>query len=148
MIAECGEQREQRRLLFFAFDFVMQLPQGLDSELAEHGGGLSGGQRQRLAIARAMLRNAPILLMDEATSALDSESEREIVQALRRLSEGKTTITIAHRLYTVRDADAIIVMDQGRIQAIGTHDQLLEQCELYRRMYEAQSGDVEIQVVA
>lgn len=131
-----------------AFDFVMALPQGLDSELAEHGGGLSGGQRQRLAIARAMLRNAPILLMDEATSALDSESEREIVQAVRRLSEGKTTITIAHRLYTVRDADAIIVMNQGRIEAIGTHEALLEECELYRRMYEAQSSDIEIQVVA
>ncbi|GMK37911.1 ABC transporter ATP-binding protein [Paenibacillus sp. CCS19] len=129
-----------------ACDFVMQLPQGLDTELGEHGGGLSGGQRQRLAIARAMLRHAPILLMDEATSALDSESEREIVQAVRRLSEGKTTITIAHRLYTVRDADAIIVMNQGRIQAIGKHDELLQQCELYRRMYEAQSGDVEIQV--
>ncbi|PWW05601.1 ATP-binding cassette subfamily B protein [Paenibacillus cellulosilyticus] len=121
-----------------ALDFVMRLPDGLDSELAEHGGSLSGGQRQRIAIARAMLRDAPILLLDEATSALDSESERDIVQALNRLSEGKTTITIAHRLYMVRDADVIIVMDQGQIQAIGKHEELLVECDLYRRMFDAQ----------
>ncbi|WP_127530805.1 ABC transporter ATP-binding protein [Paenibacillus kobensis] len=122
-----------------AHDFIMKLPLGIDNEVGEHGAGLSGGQKQRVAIARALLRDAPILLLDEATSALDSESEQEILSSLDLASAGKTTITIAHRLYTVRDADFIVVMDNGQIQAVGSHETLIGQSSLYRRMYNSQS---------
>jgi ATP-binding cassette, subfamily B, bacterial len=114
--------------------FLRQLPEGLDTYLGEGGARLSGGQRQRIAIARALLRDAPLLLLDEATSALDAESELLVQQSLERLFEGRTTIVIAHRLATVRAADRIIVMDQGRIVEEGSHDSLNAQGGLYARL--------------
>lgn len=114
--------------------FLKDLPDGLNSFLGEGGTRLSGGQRQRLAIARAILRDAPVLLLDEATSALDSESERLVQHALEGLMQGRTTLVIAHRLATVRNANRIIVMDQGRIVAEGSHDRLMAQGGLYARL--------------
>jgi len=121
-----------------AAKFLSDLPQGLDTFMGEGGARLSGGQRQRIAIARALLRDAPILLLDEATSALDAESERLVQRALERLMKGRTTIVIAHRLATVRMADRIIVMDQGRIVEEGRHDSLVAKGGLYARLAELQ----------
>jgi ATP-binding cassette, subfamily B, bacterial len=118
--------------------FLQELPEGLDTYLGEGGARLSGGQRQRLAIARALLRDAPLLLLDEATSALDAESERLVQDALERLMARRTTIVIAHRLATVRGADRIIVMDQGRIVEQGRHDILVKQGGLYARLAQLQ----------
>ena len=117
-----------------AHDFVSRLPKGYDTLIAEAGGGLSGGERQRLSVARAVLKDAPILILDEPTSSLDAISEEIVFAALKRLRAGRTTIVIAHRLSTVRDADAILVLDGGRISAFGRHDALLQSSELYRRM--------------
>ncbi len=117
-----------------AADFLRALPEGLDTFLGEGGARLSGGQRQRLTIARALLRDAPILLLDEATSALDAESERLVQQALERLMEGRTTLVIAHRLATIRQAQRIIVMDGGRIVEEGRHAQLITEGGLYARL--------------
>ncbi len=125
-----------------AASFLRALPEGLDSFLGEAGARLSGGQRQRIAIARALLRNAPLLLLDEATSALDAESEKLVQDALDRLMEGRTTIVIAHRLATVRAADRIIVMDQGRIVEQGTHATLSAREGLYARLARLQFQDV------
>jgi len=125
-----------------AATFLRALPDGLDTFLGEAGARLSGGQRQRLAIARALLRDAPLLLLDEATSALDAESERLIQDALDRLMRGRTTIVIAHRLATVRAADRIIVMDQGRIVEQGTHQSLSAHEGLYARLARLQFNDV------
>lgn len=124
-----------------AEEFLRELPQGLDTYLGENGARLSGGQRQRIAIARAMLRNAPILLLDEATSALDSRSEHLVQQAIERLMQGRTTIVIAHRLSTVRSADRIVVMDQGRIAELGSHDALMQRGGLYARLASVQLTD-------
>jgi ATP-binding cassette subfamily B protein len=117
-----------------AHDFIARLPKGYDTEVAEAGGGLSGGERQRLSIARAILKDAPILILDEPTSSLDAISEEIVFAAIRRLRAGRTTIVIAHRLSTVRDADRILVLDGGQIAAQGRHEELLEQSDLYRRM--------------
>jgi ABC-type multidrug transport system fused ATPase/permease subunit len=117
-----------------AHEFVSRLPKGYDTDVAQAGGSLSGGERQRLSIARAVIKNAPILILDEPTSSLDSISEEIVFAALRRLRAGRTTIVIAHRLSTVRDADCILVLDGGRISAKGRHDELLRTSELYRRM--------------
>ena len=117
-----------------AHEFIARLPRGYDTEVAEAGGGLSGGERQRLSIARAILKDAPILILDEPTSSLDAISEEIVFAAIRRLRAGRTTIVIAHRLSTVRDADRILVLDGGQIAAQGRHEELLEQSDLYRRM--------------
>jgi ATP-binding cassette subfamily B protein len=117
-----------------AHDFISSLPKGYETEVAEAGGSLSGGERQRLSVARAILKDAPILILDEPTSSLDAISEEIVFAALRRLRAGRTTIVIAHRLSTVRDADRILVLDGGRIAAEGRHDELLKTSLLYRRM--------------
>ena len=132
----------------FAHDFIMAQPQGYETVIGDKGCLLSGGQQQRLAIARALLKNAPVLLLDEATSSLDSESEKQIQQALERLTTGRTVIAIAHRLSTILSADQIVVLDQGHIKEIGTHSELLDKSGYYRRLYDMQfnregDGDAE-----
>jgi ABC-type multidrug transport system fused ATPase/permease subunit len=127
-----------------ADEFVRELPEGFDTPVGENGFALSGGQRQRIAIARALLKDAPIILLDEATSALDSETERKIQDALARLTRDRTTIVIAHRLSTVVDADRILVVDNGRIVEEGRHPDLLRKGGVYERLSRLQFGDERI----
>jgi subfamily B ATP-binding cassette protein MsbA len=126
-----------------AHDFILGLPSGYDTVIGERGVRLSGGERQRLAIARALLKNAPILILDEATSALDSESESLVQAALHNLMTGRTVFVIAHRLSTVRRADRIVVIENGTIADIGTHDELMKKLGTYRRLYELQFANAD-----
>jgi subfamily B ATP-binding cassette protein MsbA len=126
-----------------ADDFISAMPEGYNTVIGERGFRLSGGERQRLSIARALLKNAPILVLDEATSALDSESERLVQQALHNLMVGRTVFVIAHRLSTVRRADRIVVLENGSISDVGSHEELLTRLGTYRRLYELQFIDLE-----
>jgi subfamily B ATP-binding cassette protein MsbA len=124
-----------------AHDFILRLPNGYDTIIGERGARLSGGERQRLAIARALLKDAPILILDEATSSLDSESEAAVQAALSNLMEGRTVMVIAHRLSTVRRADRIAVMERGVITELGTHEELLAHGGTYNRLYNLQFNE-------
>jgi ATP-binding cassette subfamily B protein len=127
--------------LAHAHEFIERLPQGYDTWVGERGVKLSGGQKQRLAIARAILRDAPVLLLDEATSALDAESERAVQTAVEALARGRTTLIVAHRLATVKRADRIVVFQEGRIVAEGTHGALVAEGGLYARLARLQFTD-------
>jgi ABC-type multidrug transport system fused ATPase/permease subunit len=123
--------------------WIDSLPQGYDTPVGEMGSKISGGQRQRLAIARALLKDAPILVLDEATSNLDVETEREVNTAIRELQAGRTTLTIAHRLSTVQNADRILVLELGRVVEQGRHAQLLAKGGVYARIFELQRDEVD-----
>lgn len=131
---------EQAAKAAYAHEFILDLPNGYDTVVGEKGVKLSGGQKQRLTIARAIMKNPSLLILDEATSALDTQSERIVQQALDNLMQGRTSLIIAHRLSTILTADTIVVMDKGRIEATGTHQELLESCALYQRLYSLQFG--------
>jgi ATP-binding cassette subfamily B protein len=137
------EEIEKAARLANAHDFIVALPKGYNTLVGERGVKLSGGERQRIALARAFLADAPILILDEATSSLDSESEALIQAAVERLMKGRTSIVIAHRLSTVRSLDRILVFDKGRIVEEGSHAVLIHKPQgLYRRLFERQNGDV------
>ena len=121
-------------------DFIMGLEHGYDTIVGGAGGHLSGGERQRIAIARAMLKDAPIIIFDEATAYLDPENESLVQEAISKLVQGKTLIMVAHRLYTVTGADQLVVVNQGQIEATGTHEELLQKCPLYKEMWQAHIG--------
>ena len=141
MASVCDEEIQKSLSRAYADDFVQKLTHGLDTMVGDDGVLLSGGQRQRIAIARALLKDAPVLIMDEATSALDNESEKYIQAALQEVMIGRTTLVIAHRLSTVESADMIVVMDEGRIVEQGTHYELLERQGLFADLYNAQFQD-------
>jgi ABC-type multidrug transport system fused ATPase/permease subunit len=123
-----------------AHEFVSALPEGYDTAIGERGVALSGGQRQRIAIARAFVKDAPVLVLDEPTSALDADSEHALLAALEQLMAGRTTLIIAHRLTTIRNADRIALLSDGRLAAIGTHRELLAESELFARLWHLQHG--------
>lgn len=122
-----------------AHEFIMQQPKGYDTNIGDRGGKLSGGQRQRISIARAILKNPPILILDEATSALDTESERLVQDALNNLMKNRTSIVIAHRLSTIINADEIVVINQGELVEQGSHKELLEKNGIYKKLYDMQN---------
>jgi len=133
---------ERAALNALAHDFIVRMPQGYDTVIGEKGFRLSGGERQRMAIARAVLKDAPILVLDEATSALDSESESLVQAALANLMQGRTVLVIAHRLSTIRRANRIAVLEDGRITAVGSHEELLATSPTYQRLYQLQFRDM------
>ena len=135
---------EEAARMALAHDFIVNMPEGYNTKIGEKGARLSGGERQRLAIARAILKNAPILILDEATSALDTESEQYVQAALANLMRGRTVFVIAHRLSTVRRASRIAVIEGGQITEIGTHDELMQKSGTYQRLYNMQfsAGDL------
>ena len=134
------EQIENAARMAYAMDFINKMDKGLDTIIGENGVLLSGGQRQRIAIARALLRNSPILILDEATSALDTESERAIQSALDELQKNRTSLAIAHRLSTIEQADEIVVIEDGIIVERGSHNHLLSHCGVYAQLYKLQFG--------
>ena len=123
-----------------ADEFIRRLPEGYDSLLGERGATLSGGQKQRLAIARALLKDASIVILDEPTSALDAGTESQLLEALERLMQGRTTFIIAHRLSTIRNADRILVLNDGSVAEIGTHQELITAGKYYQRLYSMQTA--------
>jgi ABC-type multidrug transport system fused ATPase/permease subunit len=133
-----SDEVEQAARLANAHDFIEKFPDGYDSKVAEMGANLSGGQRQRITIARAFIRDAPILLLDEPTFGLDASAEAEVTEALERLMRGRTTIVVAHRLASLGNADRILVMKRGRIRECGTHDELVEADDWYSRNWKMQ----------
>ena len=134
---------EQAARLAEAAGFIDALPQGYDTLVGERGQRLSGGQRQRIALARAILKDAPVLVLDEATSAVDNETEAALQRSIERISKGRTTIVIAHRLSTVRNADRIVVLENGRVMEDGQHDALVGQGGIYARLWSVQTGEVQ-----
>ena len=133
------ENVEQAARIANAYDFIMESEHGFDTNIGDRGGRLSGGQRQRVSIARAILKNPPILILDEATSALDTESERLVQDALYKLMKTRTTVAIAHRLSTIKNADEIYVLHEGRIVEQGTHDDLIRKNGYYKKLHDMQS---------
>jgi len=126
-----------------AHKFIMEMPEGYQTVIGERGQRLSGGQRQRIAIARALLKNSPVLILDEATSELDTESELLVQRALANLMAGRTVLVIAHRLSTVRRAERIVVLDRGTVSEVGTHEDLVSRGGIYQRLHELQFVDAE-----
>ena len=131
-----------------AHEFIVAKPDGYDTRVGENGGNLSGGEKQRIAIARAILRDPRILILDEATSSVDTETEHQIQQALARLVQGRTTFAIAHRLSTLRNANRLIVLDDGKLAEVGTHDELLASGGIYARLVKMQQEVSKIQTIA
>jgi ABC-type multidrug transport system fused ATPase/permease subunit len=150
-MAKAGASREEivaAAKAASAHDFISALPRGYDTLAGELGNRLSGGERQRIGLARAFLKDAPILLLDEPTASLDTESEARVLEATRRLAEGRTTLVVSHRLSALRDADEILVLADGQVCERGTHADLLEADTLYRRFYQEQAADAQRLAVA